>query len=192
MRVFVGLWPPSDIVEVLVETQQAVRRRLPGGLLRWIAPDQVHVTLRFLGEVADARMDDLVRELRSAVSASTAFQLSLNGLGVFPATERPRVLWAGLKGDLPALGSLQQGVRRASEGFTVHSDDKPFHPHLTLARVGETRHHERREIAAAMERVAPQLRASWVAGDVRLVRSELHASGPVYSTLVGIPLLVTR
>lgn len=192
MRLFIGIWPPSDVLEVLVGAQGELARLTPRGVLRLTRPEQIHVTLRFLGEVPDDHVEALSGALRTSVETTLQFQLWISSLGAFPAIEHARVIWSGVDGDVEQLMRLQRRVADAVEPFAGQPEEKVFHPHLTLARTREPRSRERREIAQAIERIRFSRRDPWPAAAVRLVWSRLGPEGPRYETLVEIPLATTR
>jgi 2'-5' RNA ligase len=125
-RLFVAIDFPDDIKDRLVALQDGV----PGA--RWVRRPQMHLTLRFIGEVNDARG----KEIRSALATveSESFTLTLRGVGQFPKRGQPRVLWVGVD-DSPALIALYEKVERALESIGVEPDDRPFSVHITLARL---------------------------------------------------------
>lgn len=192
MRLFVGIWPPPGVTEVLVNAQEALRRPLPRGLVRWVIADQLHLTLRFLGEVADDRVEDLGRTLSAVTLGMESLTLRVRGLGAFPEAARARVLWAGLAGDLDRLEALQRAVADAVIPFVKGPEEKAFHPHLTLGRVRDAGSAERRVLAEALGRAPKPDSAAWRATSIRLVRSELGPGGSIYSTVAEIPLDRTR
>ena len=150
---------------------------------KWTLAENLHVTLKFLGEIPANRLDDVVAALRE-VPFERALTLRFRGLGFFPNERRPRVLWAGIEAteDLPALA---KSVEAALESIGVPKEDRAFTPHLTLARSKEGR-------------ISPQLRdiltkyasrdfGTAIMDDFRLIRSELKSSGAEYTTLASFP-----
>jgi 2'-5' RNA ligase len=133
---FVAVVPPPRVVEHL-DAFLDVRREAAG--FRWASVEQFHVTLAFLAEVPDAKLDDLVERLGRAASRRHAFSATVAGGGAFPHAARARVLWAGL--DLEELGRteiarLATGARAAANRAGVPVDGQRFRPHVTLARLG--------------------------------------------------------
>jgi len=188
MRVFVAISPPHPIQEHLDAIQRKLRTRLHDNALRWTQPAGVHLTLAFLGNVDDQRIDPLVADLRAACQAAVSMNLALGRLGAFPDLLRPRVIWVGLTGDLATLATLQDNVRRATAPYAERPEDKPFHPHLTLARLRpDTR--GLRGLAEALEAISSVPRSSgWTADELHLFRSELRPQGPLYTSLAVIQL----
>jgi 2'-5' RNA ligase len=134
MRMFAALVPPPDALEHLDEFLD-VRRG--AGDLRWVQPDQVHVTLAFLADVPERKLDDLVERLERAAARRTAFDSAIRGGGAFPNVGRAKVLWAGLDLDEPArteLDRLATGCRAAASRAGIEVDGARFRPHLTVGR----------------------------------------------------------
>jgi RNA 2',3'-cyclic 3'-phosphodiesterase len=136
MRMFVAVVPPLDVVEHL-DAFLEVRRH--AAAYRWVAPEGIHVTLAFLADVPDRKLDDLVERLGRAARRRTAFGAAVAGGGAFPNVGRARVLWAGLELDEPGrreLSRMATGARAAANRSGVPVDGQRFRPHLTVARIG--------------------------------------------------------
>lgn len=135
MRMFVALVPPEEAVEHLDEFLEVRREAAP---FRWSLPEQLHVTLAFLAEVPDHRLDELVERLTRAASRRTPVPTAVAGGGAFPNAGRGRVLWAGL--DLDETGRTEvsrmaTGARAAAARTGIEVDGQRFRPHLTVARL---------------------------------------------------------
>lgn len=196
MRLFVGSWPPESVIHGLAQTRHQLAEAAPRRCLRFTATEQLHLSLRFLGDVDDTRVPRLMAALSEQCAALPAVAVTVSGIGVFPDLQRPRVLWAGVNGDLPGLGQLHAAVARAVEAVLENAEGKSaepdFHPHLTLARVNEIRSPERRILRRALAEIPGPAELPWVVDHVRLIRSELHSNGARYSVLHEIPLATTR
>ncbi|HEX5088302.1 MAG TPA: RNA 2',3'-cyclic phosphodiesterase [Nocardioides sp.] len=134
MRMFAALVPPPEALEHL---DGFLEGRRGAGDFRWVQADQVHVTLAFLEQVPEHRLDDLVERLARAASRRTSFETAIRGGGAFPNVGRAKVLWAGLDLDEPSrteLDRLATGCRAAANRAGVEVDGARFRPHLTLAR----------------------------------------------------------
>jgi 2'-5' RNA ligase len=136
MRAFVAVVPPPQVVEHL-DAFLEVRRA--AAAYRWAPVEQLHVTLAFLAEVPDRKLDDLVERLGRAAARRTSFVAAVAGGGAFPNVARARVLWAGL--DLDEAGRVElarmaTGARAAASRSGVPTDGQRFRPHVTLARLG--------------------------------------------------------
>jgi 2'-5' RNA ligase len=136
MRMFVAVVPPAEVVEHL-DAFLDVRR--DAAEYRWASTEQLHVTLAFLAEVPDRKVDDLVERLGRAASRRHTFEAAVTGGGAFPDVSRARVLWAGLDLDddgRTEIARLATGARAAANRAGVPVDGQRFRPHLTVARLG--------------------------------------------------------
>jgi RNA 2',3'-cyclic 3'-phosphodiesterase len=186
MRMFVALVPPDDVLEDLSEFL-APRQEAESGF-RWTVPDQWHLTLAFMAQVADRHLDDLVARLERAASRRTPFSLALAGGGAFPGPSRAKVLFAGVDTGEHAeeLRRLATGARAAATKAGAATDGGRFHPHVTLARIG------RPVEATRWLRVLGAYRGpTWRAEEVALIESHLGEgprNRPRYEIVQTFPL----
>ncbi len=146
----------------------------------WVPPQNLHVTLQFLGGQSEERLADAEAALAAAAAQSGPFDVSFRGIGAFPGLERPRILWIGLaEGALEAC-ALQARLAASLETHGFPKEDRPWHPHLTIGRVFEGRRwqHEtspplRRALAQAASTTFGTLRVA----EVALMRSDLSPEG---------------
>ncbi len=133
MRLFVAVVPPLQVLEDLADFVEP--RREQDGPLRWVLPEQWHLTLAFMPSVADRHLDELAERLARAAIRRHAFDLQLVGAGTFPNPAQAKVLWAGTHGDTAHLLQLSTGARAAASKSGIEVDGAKFRPHLTLARI---------------------------------------------------------
>jgi 2'-5' RNA ligase len=129
MRLFFAIQLPADVQKKLGELRLA-----EGKDYRWVDPTLLHVTLAFLGQQPEERLEALERVGRTAAGASQSGVLRLGHAGSFGSRREPRVLWIGLDGDVPALLALQSRLDTELRGAGFELEDRPFSPHITLAR----------------------------------------------------------
>jgi 2'-5' RNA ligase len=159
----------EDLAEFLEPRQEAGHRELG---LRWSTPDQWHVTLAFLADVAERHADELSERLERAVSRRKPLVLRMAGAGAFPRAARAKVLWAGVEHDGEELTRLAGGVRAAGAKSGIHLGGGRFHPHLTLARLGGPA-----DLTGWLSALEPYAGPSWQAREVVLIASYL-GQGP--------------
>jgi len=133
IRVFIAIIPPMTLQQTMAEVRQVFQRLSLSW--RWVALDRIHLTLRFLGNVPDASIPSLLQAMEQASQGQTAFPLRAQALGCFPHPARPRVLWVGLDDPLQVLSRLNERLTAVLTPLGFPSEDRPFHPHLTLARI---------------------------------------------------------
>ncbi|WP_298273169.1 RNA 2',3'-cyclic phosphodiesterase [Geobacter sp.] len=176
MRLFVAIDLPDEVKQSVAALCQGV----PG--VRWLPPEQLHLTLRFIGEVDDAVAGIIRRGL--AEITSPPFPLSLRGVGCFPSPRRPRVLWVGLNGNEP-LKRLQQGVEAAVVAAGIPAEERPFSPHITLARLRE---HREAEITPFLARNASFHSEPFTVDTFHLYSSSLTPKGAIHRREASYPL----
>ena len=153
--------------------------------MRWVRPEGIHLTLKFLGEIDPNIVDQILEAVDRAVQGSAPFTLALSEIGAFPSLYVPRVIWVGLKGDLDALRELQKRIDEEvhlAVGFPKEA--RAFTPHLTLGRMRDNAPgEERRRAGKSMTEVAWETDVLWQVNEVNLIRSTLTPSGAVYDVL---------
>jgi RNA 2',3'-cyclic 3'-phosphodiesterase len=186
VRLFVALQIPSavrDNLSALIDELRNSDRTASGKKPRWVRPENLHVTLKFIGE-APAEKLDAIRAALSSVRSAHSVELRFHGLGFFPNANRPRVLWAGM--DAPSnLGSLAVDVDQAvaAEGFP--RETHAFAPHLTLARLDPPG--ISRELRAAVETKLTRDFGILHTAEFHLIQSKLKSTGAEYTTLQTFP-----
>jgi RNA 2',3'-cyclic 3'-phosphodiesterase len=187
-RLFISLPVPTPVRRRLAALQE--EWSAAGLPFRWVRPEGLHLTLVFIGQRPEGDVPRLEGALARAVGGRGPLRLAVEGVGAFPGLERPRVLWAGLTGDLVALDGLRRAVGRELRAARVPFERQPFRPHVTLGRakgpLAESGVATLRE-AGRREGGAPAFGA-WTATDVHLMRSDVRPGGAVYTTLARAPL----
>lgn len=184
-RLFVACELPDELKSALGGVQDDLRR-LGGERLRWVRPEGIHVTLKFLGGVEIARIQGITNALASAVDS---FELRLQpaSVGGFGGA-RLRVVWVGLQGDVEGLTELAGRVEAALEPIGFPRERRPFAAHLTIARVrDQTPSAERRQLASLVERYEPPALPAVTFREVSLMRSHLGPQGSKYERLASFP-----
>ncbi len=187
IRTFYALSVPPDLVDAVRRIQSRARVDLPKGL-RWTLPEQVHLTLAFLGDVPADSVVKLKSILHEVAARSDPFEVSVIGVGGFPRADRPRVVWAGLAGEsVHQIGKLHHDLwgRLEPDIPKPEPNDREFHPHITLARVPGP---QPPKIAAWMQRHAGFEFGDWPVREIQLIQSVLTPKGPVYETLARAEL----
>jgi len=176
VRLFVALTPPPEVQRVVWEAFAPLRSRTVP--VKWVRPEGIHLTLKFLGEVPEDRSPELAAAMAQAVAGARPISLVVRGAGAFPDPERPRVFWAGVEPD-PAIEILQDRVERMFSPLGFPTEARAFRPHLTMGRAGRR---ARPRDFAGIDRVLENLavEAAGLLDHVELVQSVLREEGPVY------------
>ncbi len=187
LRLFVAIELPPPVRSALERTISALKESGLGPL-RWVAPERVHLTLKFLGDVAPEWVPELGDAVTEAAQGHSPFALRLARGGMFPNRRAPRVIWLGLEGEAEALASLRRDVERALVQLGFRAEEWPFRPHLTLARVtGRMPEDQAARLCALLEATDGSCEPFQVEG-VSLMQSTLRPSGAEYRRLAAVPL----
>lgn len=189
VRTFIGVHLKDSVLE-RIEGLIAELCHKPGGqAARWVPAHNIHLTVKFLGDVESDALPAISDAVAGAVGIIQPVAVEVAGLGCFPNTRRPRIVWAGLRGELNTLNAMQQAIEDALEPLGHQRDKRPFSPHLTIGRVN--RRATPRETAALGRTIAdygPISLGSMQVTSVSVIRSELKPEGPVYTDLTVAPL----
>ncbi len=184
VRAFVAADLPESVVGELAGLQERLRRSGVSG--RWVRPERMHVTLRFLGELEPARFDAVRKALEGPLGGTDRIDLVPEGMGVFPHPSRPRVLWVGLSGDVDELGRLALELEDRLAALGLPRERRPFRAHITLARA--SREGDLRAVARAARSVGGFRGTSFSVTHLTLYESRLRPGGPDYIPRQRIPL----
>jgi 2'-5' RNA ligase len=154
--------------------------------MRWARPESVHLTLKFLGDVPADTLPAIHQALRQAAEGLAPFSVVAQGLGCFPNASRPRVLWMGLDDPRRELLQLQRHIESTLAALEVSVEERPFRPHLTLARTRGTRVGE--ELNALLSEYKNHLFGYLVVSQIHLMRSDLYEKGAVHTRLCSAAL----
>jgi RNA 2',3'-cyclic 3'-phosphodiesterase len=180
-RIFIALALSDAARETLRREERLLARVLPD--VRFATPDDLHLTLVFLGEVDEATLAQVIALVGEVASHARPFELSLAGLGVFGPPHAPRVIWAGVGGDTQRLLALQRRLADALESLGFSREQRPFSPHLTLARLKRPLDDAAAQRLRATLAGPPPAPTRWLVDDLRVMRSDLAATGARYTAL---------
>jgi len=175
MRLFVGIPLPEEIREAVDKYLGAWRERFPA--VRYVSPENLHITLKFLGDVPDTRIDDLDKALKSV--RMEPFSVEAWGLGAFPHILRPRVLWIGVKDGRVPLTRLAREVENTLESIGFAPEARQYHPHITIGRLKRPDP----RISTLLQQDAEKYFGRFTVDGFILYSSTLTPDGPIYSAL---------
>ncbi|CAG0931673.1 RNA 2',3'-cyclic phosphodiesterase [Planctomycetaceae bacterium] len=178
MRTFVAIKLPGEVKELLRSIQSGLDRGFRG--VSWVKAESIHLTLKFLGEIDEAKAREVSEALEKASSASGPFTLEVQGVGCFPNSRSPRVLWAGIKESAP-LASLQKRVDGLLMEAGFEAEDRPFTPHLTLCRIKSPE--DGRTLGKLLAGLKPEAKASFTVSSFAFMKSVLKPSGAEYTPI---------
>jgi len=194
VRTFIAIELPEEVRQYLARCQ--ARLKAAGASVKWTRPEQIHLTLAFLGNVPADELDALAEAVREAVAEFGPLTLRATGTGQFPPRGRPRVLWVGVRADEGDLVGLQKAVAGAAAPFAEKQEHRAFHPHLTLGRVRRKRGRGgggggAGDLAALGRAVAEgtgEEGPAFDADEVVVFQSDLGPEGPTYTPLARLRL----
>lgn len=191
IRAFIAANLPDNLRLAISALQDRLRNEadIPG--IRWTPAEQVHLTLKFLGNVPETALGGLAAALQRACAGQRAIHLRLEQLGCFPELESPKIIWLGIAGHTQNLEALQTRIEQQTAPLSGHDEERLFHPHLTLARVKHVSPPERSRLVQIIQARQTVMLGDWVVHEVALVKSLLSSAGPTYTALAVIPLETT-
>jgi 2'-5' RNA ligase len=186
LRVFLASELSPDLCQKVAQFQRHLRGMLPK--VNWVRPESIHLTLKFLGNVDPAMVEQLLTAIQPIRITQAPIRLEIRGLGVFPDVRRPRVLWIGCTGDLPALVNLVSLLECALEPLGFPPEEKSYHPHLTLARIKQDNSKVGGVLTESGLLEQPQNLGVLRIERITLYRSDPSPNGVNYSALWTVPL----
>ena len=184
VRAFIAFPLPPEVIAHIRQIQAGIRAHdFP---LRWVRPENIHLTLKFLGDTEQSAIGEIAGAMAETVRDTEPLTLEARGLGVFPGVRKPRVLWAGLAGETEALIRLQGRLADKLADLGFPRESRPFRAHLTLARTkGRT---EARRLVQAMSEFGALASPPFATDEMVLYRSDLRPAGAVYTRLESVSL----
>lgn len=190
LRAFIAVPLPAPLLDGLARVQRALSRQVDHGTVRWVRPEGIHLTLKFLGDTPGESVPRIEAALTAVSRNAPAFTVGVGGTGCFPNPRRPRVVWIGLDEPSGRLTQLQQAIEEAMDVAGFPPERRRFTPHLTLGRIN--RRATRTDAARVGEVVASRTRdddlGQIVADHFALIRSVLKPTGAEYTTLARFQL----
>ena len=186
IRAFIAIELPAEITEALEGVSGELKRALGAERgLSWVKPGNIHLTLKFLGDIDASAVDDISARLAAAAEGIAPFEVALTTIGAFPGVRNPRVLWVGI--DVPdVLRDLKENVEDALDELGFEREERPFRPHLTLCRVKSAP--AGRRLGRAVDEHPGIPRARFRVESFALMRSQLNPKGAKYTVLKEIHL----
>ena len=183
IRSFIAIELPTTVKQELTTLEDLLKIRCPQ-VVRWVDPQNIHVTLKFLGDVDSDRVDEINMAIDEATQGMSPFHLELKDLGVFPNLNRVNIIWVDTKGDLDKLTYLQKQIESNMEQLGFAREDRDFTPHLTLGRVRDyASPDDRKKIGQVLAQTAFASAQVITVNSVNLMKSQLTNTGAIYTRL---------
>ncbi len=178
IRTFIAIPVPESVFVLQGNLKNTIAKKT--GKVRWVKRDQLHLTLKFVGETPEESIDDVRGVMQKVSNQMTPFKIFIQGVGCFPKIERPRVMWVGLDGEIDKLNQLVTAVHCGLDPLGFPRDEKEYHPHITMARA---KYPQKKTpdistfLDTSFDTIPFQIKK------VQFISSELFPNGPVYTIL---------
>ena len=188
IRAFIAIELPGHIKAALSQLQAHLKTGKSASV-KWVDPEGIHLTLKFLGNVDESEIPAINKALSEAVGGISPFNLELGEPGAFPSIHAPRVVWVGVGGEMEPLRTLHNNVDRVLIPLGFPQEKRAFSPHLTLGRVREEAlPGERLRLAESVAALKTGEKSSFRVESLSLMRSKLTREGAIYSCLASFAL----
>ncbi len=181
IRTFIAIELPEKIIYTIRKVQEEIKSY--GLKIRWVRPENIHLTLKFLGDIKEADTEKVARAVSESVTGYPPISLAVKGIGVFPGIKRPRVLWLGISKQLDLLTALQKTLDEKLEAIGFPKEKRPFRGHLTLGRIKAKIDPKR--LNDVLKEFTQFESEHFFAKRIILYKSELKPKGAVYTKLVN-------
>lgn len=186
VRAFVAIELPEGLKEALVALQDRLGRKRVTAI-KWVDPEGIHLTLKFLGYVGQDKIPEIVEAIKNASTDQKQLLLNVRGIGVFPNIRRPRVIWVGLDGEIDRLADLQGNIDERLVGLGFEKEERKFSPHLTLGRVKDkATPAEVADLAELIRGFQVGLLGVLAVNKISLMRSTLTPKGAIYDQIAAV------
>ncbi len=187
LRAFIALEIPASIQQAIQQQTAGLRKSADSSLVRWVPAGNLHLTLKFLGDVSSTNVQFLTQMLSREAGQHPGFSMQLGGLGAFPNPTRPRVIWIGIRAP-EALPVFYRSLEAAAARLGYPPEERPFSPHLTLGRVKQAvTPTDLQRIHAALESASVGQLGAVEVTSIHLMKSDLKPTGSVYTRLFSAP-----
>jgi 2'-5' RNA ligase len=188
IRTFIAIELPEKIIYTISKVQEEIKSY--GLKIRWVRPENIHLTLKFLGDIQEADTEKVARAVSESVTGHPPISLAVKGIGVFPGIRRPRVIWLGVSNQLDVLTTFQKTLDEKLEAIGFPKEKRPFRGHLTLGRIKSKI--DPKTLNDVLKEFTRFESESFSADRIILYKSELKPKGPVYTKLANLLLIEDR
>jgi 2'-5' RNA ligase len=190
IRTFIAIELDESIKDGLTKLQERLKGKVPRGSARWVRPEGIHLTLKFLGDVPADQIGEITGALERSCQGFAPFSLSCGGLGCFPNLKRPRVVWVGIQEETGTLAQLKKAIEENVAPLGYPTEKRKFSPHLTLGRAQKRASSgDRRRLGELVGALEIGILGQMEVRSVNLIRSDLRPSGAVYTQLAEVELI---
>lgn len=188
IRAFIAIEINPEILDHIERISTELNHKMGNRAVRWVPASNIHLTLKFLGDVSLNNLDFLKDALTSEVVQYSTFNISVGGLGAFPKVRNPRIVWVGVEGP-EILENLQRGIEAQTARLGYEAEKRPFSPHLTIGRISRSaKPDEIRIVSDILDSYKLGFIGISPVNQIHLIRSDLNPSGAVYTKILTAQL----
>ena len=188
IRTFIAIELPANIIDALKNIQDELKDG--SNKVAWVKPDNIHLTIRFLGDIEAGKINGITGLLEDAAAKNRSFDISVKGVGGFPTIDNPRVLWVGIEEGNVNLSALYNNIEYALSAIDFAKEERPFKPHLTLGRIKFLK--DKKGLKERIERFKDTTLGEYMVDGICLFQSRLTTEGAVHIKLEKIELTHER
>jgi 2'-5' RNA ligase len=188
LRTFIAVDFSPEIIRKINEIIDYFKTQTPERALKWVAPKNLHLTIKFLGEVPEEKIEQIKSLIKETLNDVKSFQIGVEKLGMYPNPQKPRVVWLGITGAGP-LKEIHKMLEPQLQKADIQPDRRGFSPHLTIARIRRNADIQSvKEIGEILSKFTVGSLGSCTVDHIVLYKSELTPQGPIYTVLLSSPL----
>jgi 2'-5' RNA ligase len=185
-RLFIAILLPETVRTALTSLQQELKKT--GADVKWVEPCNMHITLKFLGDVSSDKIPIVQGALKNALAAEKAFPVTLDEIGAFPSKSAPRILWTGAHRETPPAADIAAKIDAALSPLGFQKESRPFTPHATLGRVRSSQN--RVALIERINQISLRIEGQIFSTDsIALMESRLTSAGPTYTPMEKFSLI---
>jgi 2'-5' RNA ligase len=188
MRTFIAVNLPDELLNKISQITAYFKANLQNNTVKWVERQNLHLTLKFLGDITDQQSDDVKSILKTSFVDYAPFTFSIQGLGMYPNPRNPRVIWLGLT-ETEALSKINKTLNQVLVKAGIEKDTRPFSPHLTIGRVKPQASKDQVKIIGEfLSQHNVDALGQIYTSEIHFFQSKLTPKGPIYTSLLSVPL----
>ena len=188
IRSFIAIEIPDSIQLAIVRLTTKLRNHYPYPVIRWVNPANIHLTLKFLGNISISDLEKIARTIALDASLIAPFSITFSDFGIFPNARKPRIVWISTNSP-PILKEIQSRIEVISSEYGIQKEIRPFSPHITLGRIGNYGTVQDFEhLSAELSSINPSVIDKISISAIKIFKSDLKPTGPIYTPIHNIPL----
>ena len=188
MRIFIAVNLPQDILTKIDQITTYFKSKTPPNALKWVETKSLHLTIKFIGETPEKKIPQIQEILTQSLGVQAPFAIEVNGLGMYPHQNTPRVIWLGINGGEPLI-KIHQILDQNLAALEIKPEGRAFTPHLTIARVRRNADPTSvKSIGRTLSQFTVDPLGAFTINQVHLYQSVLTPSGPIYTSLYSVSL----